>query len=159
MPEPKRSVAALIWEFIRSRGPRGVIADEVLAHYVPEIEHTTVTARIHGLKQAGILVRHPEKLVRKTRKGRTAEVWVVPRGARFERYREQRITKPENVIDVPGCDRAHVTEPELELLEAARTYGELGYDDEDKLDAAMTRLFDLIVKVYPERGQAARSKT
>lgn len=94
---PKTSVAERIWWFIRDRGARGASADEVLETF-PDIGHTTATARIHGLKHAGLIVRHPEKIVRKTRKGRTAEVWVVRRGVKFKRGQEPKGPKPPKPV-------------------------------------------------------------
>ena len=151
----KQSVAHRIWTFIASRGSVGVIADAVLAQF-PELGHTTVTARIHGLKHAGLIVRHPEGLVRKTRKGRPAEVWVVPPRTKFDpkKYREpKRLQKAQDVAESATngtpCNHPHVTKEELELLALARAYGELGPHDEPKVDGAINALFDKIIEVYP----------
>jgi hypothetical protein len=80
--------ARLIFDFIKSRSITGVIADEVITYFDGQIEHSTVTARIKGLKDSRLLVAHPNDLVRKTRKNRDARVFVVPAGADFTNYRE-----------------------------------------------------------------------
>lgn len=144
------SVARQVWEFIREQGPRGAIADEVLQQF-PALGHTTVTARIHGLKAVGLITRHPEKRVRKTRKGRTAEVWVVPHGTVFDTSRYEKRVRPSEPRTAP-CSRPHVTEAELELLALARAYGEMNSENEHKVDGAISALFDKIVKVYPQKG-------
>jgi hypothetical protein len=148
------TTASRIWEFIQAQGTQGAIADEVLAKF-PSVKHTTVTARIHALKHSGLIVRHPEKKHRKTRSGRHAEVWVVPRGAQFKNYREPqngRLQKPQNVAEsvalVEPCNLPHVTEAERELLALARKYGEADHND-TKIDDVIDTLFNTIVQVYP----------
>jgi hypothetical protein len=154
-----QTTAQRIWEFIFSKGPQGAIADEVLAS-MPELGHTMVTARIYGLKHARLIVRHPDGIVRKTRKGRTAEVWVVRRGVRFnpEKYREPKAAlapPPSDTTPSKPCLRRHVTEEEFELLELARSYGEtpspkLGdVQGEAQIDGIISALFDKICQVYP----------
>lgn len=165
--DDNRSVAERIWDYIFSKGPRGAIADEVLAEF-PELGHTTITARIYGLKHANLIVRHPESLVRKTRKGRTAEVWVVRRGVKFDpkKYREPKppplAAPPSDPTPSKPCLRRHVTDDEFELLELAREYGEMeatkigNVEHENKVDTLLSALFDKIVKVYPVKKKGGR---
>jgi hypothetical protein len=158
----KQATAFRIWKFIQSRGPRGAIADEVLVRF-PELGHTNVTARIRGLKHAGLLVRHPEKILRKTRARRHAEVWVA-HGTEFKSYREPgpRLPKKQNVaapqIISLSCNHTHVTDAELELLALARSYAQLeASGDDDRLNDVTDRLFNKILKVYavPKKMEAA----
>lgn len=147
------TAAERIWDWVKAQGPRGVTADEVLARF-SDLGHTTVTARLRGLKQSDLLSRHPESLVRKTRSGRRAEVWVA-RGKKFAYQERKKLPAAQNVAESATggqpCNLPHVTEAEVHLLAICREYTEVPAEQDRRIDEVLNRLFHTILKVYPPK--------
>lgn len=84
-----RGTAKAIFDFALLQGSHGVTADEIITVFA--VRESTITARIKGLKDSGLLVS--TSMTRPTRTGCPAAVFVVPAGADFSSYRESK-TRP-----------------------------------------------------------------
>jgi hypothetical protein len=158
------SIASVIWGFFREQGAKGATADEVLEHY-PDWPYQTTTARINGLKNSGLLVRDPSKRIRKTRKGRSAEVWVVPKGAKFDpkRYNEKKpqtvpppSVTPTATVTAGPCTEPHFSDEEKALLKVCYVYKEHTFketpDDQKKATNLLFNILDAIEEL--PKGEA-----
>jgi hypothetical protein len=137
-PTTELSVANTIWEFFRSHGSQGAIADDLHVRF-PNLGYTTITARIKGLKDAHLLVPHPDGRKRLTRKKRAADVWIA--AGEFD---------PKTYSETPQKSRPkRVLTPEEEvLLNAARAYAE--NEDAKNEDGLISDLFDSCLAAYPK---------
>lgn len=144
------SIASLIWKYFHDCGARGATADEVLEHF-PGWPYQTATARINGLKNNGLLVRDPLSRVRKTRKGRPAEVWVATKEHfNAATYHEKRQARPAPKVI------SSISSEEKAVLAACYDYRRHPFDDSkesnDKAAALLNTVFDRIIDLPEDQA-------
>jgi len=114
--------AERLWRYILEQGTHGATADDLMRTF-PTAMPSTITARMRALKCSGLVTRHAGGIVRHTRTGRMAEVWV----------------------GVPGDFSACYSEPagntvRSAILRAAREYAES--PDDATLNALVDAAWD-----------------